>query len=167
MNFSGFLPWAKALVFSSGYLGMFLVNLLGSATVFIPIPIGILVFFFGALLNPWLVGLAASLGAALGELVGYFLGYAGGKIWEKSDSRFLNRARDWFNKGRGEFWLVVLFALSPLPDDFLGVLAGILSYGWKKYALGVFLGKLIMNLALAWAGFYGIHWLLNFFKLSF
>ena len=58
-----------------GYVGIFLVSLLGNATILLPAPSLVVVFAMGTALIPLLVGLAAGAGDALGELTGYAAGF--------------------------------------------------------------------------------------------
>ena len=60
-----------------GYPGIFVINLLGNATVALPAPSLAIVSVAGSVLNPYLVGLFAGAGSALGELTGYLAGYSG------------------------------------------------------------------------------------------
>jgi len=62
-----FITWSNEVVGAWGYLGIFLVSLVGNASIILPVPSFIIVFTFGAILNPWLVGLAGALGATIGE----------------------------------------------------------------------------------------------------
>ena len=48
-----------------GYLGVFLVSILGSVVILVPIPSLPVVFLMGMLLNPFLVGLMVGLGEPL------------------------------------------------------------------------------------------------------
>lgn len=160
-----FLTWGHSLIQTLGYLGLIAVNLVGSATIFFPLPIAALVFIFGSILNPWLVGLSAALGCTLGELTGYAFGKGSSKVLEKKYDRFLKVGGRWFEKGRG-FFCIFFFAATPFPYDVVGVLGGMFNYNIKKLILATFLGKCIMNLALAFGGFYGINWILNIFKFS-
>ena len=66
-----------------GYLGAFLISLVSSATILLPLPGFLVVFPLGAALNPILVGLAAAGGATIGEMTGYLLGFTGRGIVEK------------------------------------------------------------------------------------
>jgi membrane protein YqaA with SNARE-associated domain len=131
------------------------------------LPAVVPVFILGGILNPWLVGLSAALGATLGELVGYGLGKGGGILLEKRNKQLLEKGEKWFKKGGVyPFIFIVLFAVTPLPDDVVGILGGMFNYNIKKFLLASFIGKSIMALALAWGGFYGISWILNIFKLG-
>lgn len=166
MELPQFIIWAKEVIENFGYLGIFFINFIGCATIFLPLPVAPLVFIFGAVLNPLFVAIFAALGAALGELTGYGVGLGGEKVLEKKYDNLFEKGREWFKKDRG-FILIVLFAVTPLPDDITGILGGLFKYNLKKFLLASFLGKMIMNLALAFGGFYGIGWILNIFNISF
>lgn len=71
---------------SLGYLGVFLVAVLGNATVILPVPSMAITFGGGTFLNPILVGLVAGVGEPLGELTGYMAGYGGSAIIEDRSS---------------------------------------------------------------------------------
>jgi len=160
-----FLTWGHSLIQTLGYLGLVIVSLVGSATVFFPLPVAGLIFIFGGIFNPWLVGLFAAIGCTLGELTGYVIGKGGSKILEKKHEKFLKIGERWFKKNRG-FFCIFIFAATPLPCDIAGILGGMLNYNIKKFILASFLGKWIMNLTIAFGGFYGINWVLNVFKFS-
>ena len=66
-----------------GYLGVFLISLLGNATVILPVPSLAVVFAGGGVLNPLLVGLVAGVGEPLGELTGYLAGYGGSAVIDR------------------------------------------------------------------------------------
>ena len=76
---------------SYGYLGAFLISLLGNATILLPgivLPIlsglGVVFYQSAGLAGPIGVGLAGGVGAAIGEIVGYMAGYSGRGIVEKN-----------------------------------------------------------------------------------
>ena len=50
---------------SYGYLGIFLINLIGSATILIPTPALVATFVGGSIYNPLLVGILSGIGACL------------------------------------------------------------------------------------------------------
>ncbi len=158
----GFMEWSQDIAGTWGYIGIFLVNFIGAATVIFPVPAFLVVFLFGAILNPWLVGISAALGAALGELTGYAVGLGGKKVIEKKHGKWLKKANEWMVKYRA-FLIIVLFAATPLPDDVLGIFCGAIKYDLKKFLLASFTGKLIMNLSLAFGGYFGMQWVLSVF----
>lgn len=67
-----------------GYPGIFLISLLGSATVLVPLPGVIVTSAMGVIFNPFWVAIAAGFGAGLGELSGYLAGFSGQGVVEKT-----------------------------------------------------------------------------------
>jgi membrane protein YqaA with SNARE-associated domain len=157
-----FLDIFTSLMKTYGYFGLFLINLIGSSTIIFPLPSAAFVFAAGAFLNPILVGLSSGLGAAIGEFTGYALGLGGRKVIEKKYRKWIKKIEKLFQK-YGGFWIIILFAATPLPDDITGIVAGTLKYPLKKFFIASFIGKTILSLALAYGGFYGIGWVLQYF----
>ena len=149
------------LIENYGYFGLFLANMIASSTIIIPLPVSVAVFAAGAFLNPFLVGVSSALGAAIGEFVGYAIGAGGNKIIEKKWKKWIDKTEKLFDK-YGGFWIIILFAATPLPDDIVGIVGGTFRYPIKKFFIASFIGKLILNLALAYAGFYGARWVLQY-----
>ena len=144
-----------SLIEMYGYMGLFVVTFLGSATIFFVLPTDIFVFASAAFLNPFWIGIVGGLGKALGETVGYVLGLGSRKI---IDRKYKKEAKKWEKMFRihGGFFIIILFALTPLPDDIVGIVAGTLKYPFKKFLLASIIGKVTLTLILAYAGFYGI-----------
>jgi len=161
-----FLVFGYDLIEKLGLLGIFLVNLISTSTVFFPLPNYILVFTFGAIFNPWLVAFFSGLGAAIGELVSYGVGRGGGYVLKKKQEKYFLKGKEWFEKKKS-FLIILIFAATPLPFDAIGILSGALNYDLKKFFLAALLGKLIASLVLSLGGFYGIPWILNIFELVF
>lgn len=157
-----FLAWAEKISLSFGYLGIFLISFIASASIFLPVPAFILVFIFGGILNPFLIGIFAGAGCALGELSGYFLGRGGRKIIEKKYKKGLDKYKKLL-KPKIMFPVIILFAATPLPDDVVGIVCGMIKYDIKKFLISSFIGKLIMNTAIALGGYYSIQWVLRAF----
>lgn len=132
-----------------GYVGIFLVSLLGSATIILPAPSLVLVFAMGAALNPLLVGLAAGAGEALGELTGYAAGFAGQPVIENRQT--YKRLCAWMQRRGG----ITVFVLSAIPNPFFdlaGIAAGTLRYPLWRFLLFCWLGKTLKTTLVAWAG---------------
>jgi uncharacterized membrane protein YdjX (TVP38/TMEM64 family) len=147
-----------------GYLGAFLISLLSSATIILPIPGLALIFALGAAYDPFLVGLAAGAGSALGEITGYMAGYSG-QIVLKNNKTYLSMER-WM-KRRGS---VVIFVLAFVPNplfDLAGAAAGALRYPIWKFLLVCFLGKTPKSILVAFAGAWTLDWVLEFVKRYF
>jgi uncharacterized membrane protein YdjX (TVP38/TMEM64 family) len=147
-----------------GYLGAFLVALISSATIFLPIPGIALIFALGNVYNPVLVGLAAGAGSALGELTGYMAGVSGQLVFE--NSRHYERLERWMRR-RGS---LVIFLLSFVPNPFFdvaGAIAGALRFPVWKFLLVCFLGKTPRNMLIAFSGAYALDRVLEFFERYF
>jgi len=152
----------NALLKAYGYLGVFIVSLLGSSTVILPLPSFAIIFAAGVLLNPFLIGLIGGIGSSIGETTAYAVGFGGEKIIEKKWKKYLAKSEKLFEK-YGGFFIITVFAATPLPYDVIGILSGSLKYPFKKFFTATLIGKLIQSLILSYAGFYSINWILDVF----
>jgi membrane protein YqaA with SNARE-associated domain len=128
---------------------VFLISLVGNATIVLPAPSLALVFAMGSVLNPLLVGLVAGVGEALGELTGYAAGFAGRAVIE--DYQTYGRMVDWMERRGG----ITVFVLSAIPNPFFdlaGIAAGTLRYPVWKFLLFCWLGKTLKTTLVALAG---------------
>ncbi|MBI5290910.1 MAG: VTT domain-containing protein [Chloroflexi bacterium] len=146
-----------------GYPGIFVINLLGSATIFLPAPALAIVFAVAGIpaFNPFWLGIAAGLGATLGELSGYGAGFSGQAVVEKT------RLYDTLHSLTGRYGMITIFllAIQPLPlFDLAGVAAGTLRMPIPKFLTATLFGKLIKMWIVAYAGAYSIGWVAQFFK---
>jgi len=134
-----------------GYVGVFIANLIGSATIILPVPSFATTIAVGVFLNPVLTALASAVGSTLGELTGYYAGL-GGQDFVKSKDKRVKKIKAWINR----YGLWVIFILAAIPNPLFDI-AGIVSGAGKvpvwKYLLVVFSGKLIKFLILAYTGF--------------
>jgi membrane protein YqaA with SNARE-associated domain len=132
-----------------GYPGIFLVSLLGNATIILPAPSLALVFAMGSALPPILVGLSAGIGEALGELTGYAAGFGGRGVIENQE--MYNRLTAWMQRRGG----ITIFLLSTIPNPFFdlaGIAAGTLRYPLWRFMFFCWLGKTLKTTMVAWAG---------------
>jgi len=134
-----------------GYLGAFLICLVTTTTVILPVPGTVVLFSLGATFNPLLVGLAGGVGGGIGELTAYLAGYTGRGIWK--DNRSYENAVGWLRKWGSVF--VFVFAATPLPIDLVGIIAGNLHFPVWKFFIACWLGKTVQYLAMAYVGFWG------------
>ena len=136
-----------------GYPGVFLISLLGNATVIFPVPSLMAVFAGGGFFNPVIVGLVAGVGEALGELTGYMAGYGGQAV--VGDREIYDRLEGWMRRNG----VATIFALSLIPNPFFdlaGIAAGVLRFPLGAFLLSCWLGKTIKTLCVAFAGAYSI-----------
>ena len=143
----GRTPDIVAELKSYGYLGAFLVSLIGNASVLLPgivLPIltglGIVLFPAAGIVALIMVGLAGGAGAALGEVVGYMAGYSGRGIIEnrKLYKKLVNWVRRW------GLLAIFIFTLVPLFFDLVGLAAGALRFPLWKFILICWLGRTIL-----------------------
>jgi membrane protein YqaA with SNARE-associated domain len=132
-----------------GYPGVFLISLLGNATLILPAPSFAVVFAVGGALNPLGVGIAAGLGAALGEMTGYLAGIGGRAVIE--DRPLYHRLADWMRRAG----MLVIFLLAVIPNpafDVGGMMAGALGMPVWRFLLAGWAGKSIRFALLALSG---------------
>jgi membrane protein DedA with SNARE-associated domain len=145
---------------SWGYAGVFLINLVGSASILLPSPAVASVFGGGALLDDLLgvpafiwVGLIAGLGEALGEFSGYAAGYGGRIVFENRPE--YERIHRWMER----HGMLSMFLLSIFPNplfDLAGVAAGAVRMPIRSFFLAVLSGKVIKDTYLAAIGGLGV-----------
>lgn len=132
-----------------GYPGVFLVSLIGNATIILPAPSYAIVFAVGGALNPLAVGIVAGLGAALGEMTGYLAGVGGRAVIE--DRALYRRFETWIHKGG----ILVIFLLALIPNpafDIGGMIAGALKMPVWHFLAAAWAGKSIRFALLALSG---------------
>ncbi|MBI3984958.1 MAG: VTT domain-containing protein [Candidatus Levybacteria bacterium] len=136
-----------------GLVGLFIINLVSSATFFVSGPAFLTVIAGGSVYNPLLVAFIASLGASIGDLVSFALGHSGRHV----ALRRLEK-HPWFVfiekvfKKHG-FWIIFLFALIPNPlFDAIGLIAGVFRLNWKIFFVLILLGRFTRFIILALIG---------------
>ena len=156
-----FIPLNPDELKAYGYGGVFIITLLGAATLFIPGPTMVATFVVGSLLNPVLVALVAGLGSAIGETTGYAAGYASlGLVTPKE------RKDTWYQRifrWMGSHPFLTIFLLDAIPNllgDIAGLIAGRNKYPYLKFLLASFLGKTIRFGLSAYLGFGFGHFIL-------
>jgi membrane protein YqaA with SNARE-associated domain len=133
-----FFPIDWESVGAWGYVGIFFVTFIATASFILPIPYLLIVARAGMYLNPTTLTLVAGLAGALGELTGYAVGVSGRELIAKGK---------WYDKANYlmehyGFWCVAFFAFIPNPFfDAIGFAAGVMRYSIWKFVLATFLGK--------------------------
>jgi len=132
-----------------GYFGIFLLSIIGNATIILPLPSILTAYLGGGIFNPFLVGVIAALGATIGELTGYLAGYGGRTIIE--DPKKLEKIENWMKK----YGLWTIFVLAVIPNplfDLAGIASGMLKVPVWKYFLVTWAGKTIKFLGFSYLG---------------
>jgi len=148
-----------------GYLGAFLISILGGATIIVPVPMLAVVFALGRVMeHTWLVGFANGLGETIGALTIYMTGYGGGSAFYYSTHGKLHDAYErliGLMERRGS---LTLFLLAAVLNPFFypaALAAGALRFGLKRYLLICSAGKIIKGMTVAYAGYWGLRELLR------
>lgn len=161
---AGFQAWATEIIGAWGYLGIFIVSIIGNASIILPLPTVIFVFTFASVLNPLALGIIAGIGSAIGELTAYYAGRGGRKVLEQKYKSWFAMTKKWVKK-RGMFIIIIVFAATPLPADVVGLFAGMVRYDVKKFFIANAIGKTIKMTAVALAGYYSLGFFLRLFGL--
>ncbi len=132
-----------------GYIGVFVITLVASGALVVPVPYLGVIIVAGMFLNPVLVALTAGVASALGELTGYFLGKSGRAVLPR------NRYVQAMERGMQRFGAPVIFVAAAVPNPFFdvaGILAGVTKLPVWLYILATFSGKTLRFLILAILG---------------
>ncbi|WP_043097221.1 VTT domain-containing protein [Kallotenue papyrolyticum] len=136
-----------------GYLGVFVLTLLSSATILIPSAAlgAALKFGAAATLNPVLVGLLAGLAAGVGESTGYLAGRSGAQLAQMEQRAGYRQIAAWVR--RFGVWPVLALAAVPLPlIDLAGLAAGALGMPFWRFLSACTLGKVVRFVPVALLG---------------
>ena len=159
---SDLIEFLLSLVERYGYLGAFLGSVLGNITVALPTPYAFLITALGSNLNPLILGFVSGLGATIGEISSYLLGRASRRALNSEQLTKLQLVRRLVE--RYGFLTIILFAVTPLPDDVLLVSLGMIDYDLKNLVVSVWIGKTVLATLLAYAGFYGIEFFSSLYE---
>ena len=148
-----------------GYLGAFVISILGGATILIPVPMLAVVFALGGVMKyTWLVGIAAGLGETLGALTIYMTGHGGGIALANSRHGKVQATYERLMGLMERRGSITLFLLSAVINPFFypaALAAGATKFGIKKYFIICFVGKTIKGMTVVYVGFWGIGSLLR------
>jgi membrane protein YqaA with SNARE-associated domain len=143
-----------------GYVGAFVISILGGATIIIPVPMLAVVFALGKVMEyTWLVGISAALGELVGALTIYMTGHGAGRAISSSKHGKIQSAYEkmlGIMERRGP---LTLFIVASVINPFFypaALAAGALRFGLKKYIFIVLAGKLIKCMTVVYAGYFGL-----------
>ena len=132
-----------------GYIGLFVIAAVSSASVLFPVPGLSLAFVTAGALNPFAVGLAVGTGAACGELVGYLAGVGGHGLI--ADNSAYQRVSGYMK--RYGMWAVFGLAVIPNPFfDIVGIMSGVLRIPVWRFFAACWAGNVIKATVVAFAG---------------
>jgi len=143
-----------------GYVGAFVISILGGATIIVPVPMLAVVFALGRVMEyTWLVGISAALGELIGALTIYMTGHGAGRAINNSKHGRIQSAYERLLGLMERRGLLVLFIVASVVNPFFypaALAAGALRFGLKKYIFIVLAGKLIKCMTVVYAGYFGL-----------
>jgi membrane protein DedA with SNARE-associated domain len=156
-----------------GYIGAFIISILGGATIIIPVPMLAVVFALGgAMDDPWqvaLLGMAAAIGEVIGGLTIYMTGHGAGQAISTNKNSRLQKAYErmlGFIRRRGAIALfLVTFIVNPFfyPAAFA---CGALRMEMKRFIPVVIAGKIIKCMTIVYAGYFGLKGIFRAFGIQ-
>tara|TARA_B100000029_G_scaffold454396_1_gene480880 strand:+ start:414 stop:899 length:486 start_codon:yes stop_codon:yes gene_type:complete len=148
-----------------GYIGVFILSLVGSASVLIPVPGTAAICLGPGVLNlaPIIVAIIGSIAEVIGESSGYIIGYSGKGFIDKS--RFYSGIQKKMQSNGSLFIFLMCCIPNPL-FDLVGIAAGSLNFPFRKFILSVWLGKLVKGITITYTCFYGFDWAIGLFGES-
>lgn len=135
-----------------GLVGLFIINFLGSATIFLPTPAILSVAVAAIVFNPIIVALVAAVASSLGEAIAFIFGYSSMQMFDSRKHENIFRITKALVHWKGGI-LIPVFALIPNPFfDGLGILAGMSGFPIKNFLLFTFFGRFVRNIGIVYLG---------------
>jgi len=153
------------LVERFGYIGVFVFAVIGSASMFIPVPGAAAGITLGLLLTPIpyvplpqpvVVGIIVAAGSAIGELTGYSTGVGGRGVIGNSRVGHILVA---LMRRHGT---LTVFCVAAVPNPFIdvgGIAAGVAGMTMRRFMTVMFIGKCVNYITIAYIASSGISWL--------
>ncbi len=154
LGFILFLPVFFQVRFHSlrsfGLVGVFFINLFGSATIFLPAPGLLSVGISATQSDPLLVAIIGALGASIGEGTTFLFGYTSNKLLDLEKHKFIKKfKKNVFDKYGNAVILFFAFTPNPLFDG-IGMIAGLSKFPVKKFLILTFIGRLLRYIVIAY-----------------
>jgi len=133
-----------------GYLGVFGISLLSSATILLPAPGWAIVIAMSTVLNPYLLGIAAGLGSGIGEITGYLAGDGAARVVMKN-KRDYKKYKELIRK----YDVPAVFFLAFIPNplfDIAGIAAGSAGIPLVRFLIATIAGRILRYVILAYLG---------------
>jgi membrane protein YqaA with SNARE-associated domain len=144
------------LIANYSYFGLFIVQVISSASILIPVPGYIAILVAGARLNPLGIAISSGLGSAVGEFTGYMLGVGGMKVAGDKFEQVstykseIEAATKIFLQYQSS--AIFIFAATALPFDLAGILCGTLGIDPSTFFVATLAGKTTKFLLIAYTG---------------
>jgi membrane protein YqaA with SNARE-associated domain len=145
------------LLFSLGVVGLFLVSIVDSSFVPLPVP-GVtdimLVLYAAQHQDPWLLLLAATAGSAIGGWASYKVGQSGGMafIEKRTPRRVFRRVTRWMESHATLAVAVPAILPPPMPLSPFVLAAGALRMSLRKFMIAFTTSRLLRHAIAIWLG---------------
>ncbi len=146
-----------------GLLGLFVLSVVGNATVLIPAPAFVVACAAAPIYGVLATGLVAGVGSAVGEMTGYMAGYGGTAVLPQG--KLYQRMHDLMER----FGPFMIFAMALFPNpifDVGGLVAGVLKMHPLAFFLATAAGKAMRLTLVALACNGGLPLLMQFIDLQ-
>ena len=145
-----------------GYLGVFVLSLVGSASILVPIPGTAAICVGPGLLDllPFAVAFIGSVAEVIGETSSYIIGYGSRGLAEPN--RFYKRIEFWMQR-KGSLFIFLMCCIPNPLFDIVGIAAGTLKFPIRRFLISVWVGKLVKGLLISYSCFYGFDLAIEFF----
>ncbi len=143
-----------------GYLGAFLISLIGSSTVILPLPTWTVILGMATQLDPIILGVVTGLGSAIGESTGYFAGLSGRRIVYKDKDGIITRHKRMLHTYGPLAIVFVAFVPNPV-FDLAGIAAGAVKMPYWKFFIACFIGKTLRFILLMYTTAHVYSWLID------
>lgn len=146
-----------------GLLGLFVLSVVGNATVLMPAPAFVVACAAAPIYGVLATGLVAGVGSAVGEMTGYMAGYGGTAVLPQG--KLYQRTHNLMER----FGPLMIFALALFPNpifDVGGLIAGVLKMHPFAFFLATAAGKAMRLVLVALACNGGLPLLMQFIDLQ-
>lgn len=143
-----------------GLVGLFVLSVVGNATVLIPAPVFVVACAAAPIYGVLATGLVAGMGSAVGEMTGYMAGYGGTAVLPQG--RVYQRLHNLMER----FGPLVIFLMALVPNpmfDVGGLIAGVLKMHPLAFLVATAAGKSLRLILVALACNGGLPFLTQFF----
>lgn len=157
------------------YLGVGIISIFGNFVMFIPILYAVVLMFvavlFESVYDVFLLGIAAGIGASIGQIASWFVGRATKNLVDDRLDKQIKRGKRWVDRGLAPL-MIFIFAATPLPDEVLLIVIGLIGYSLGKTLFYCFIGKIVLTMGVSFvANFisrtnFGEWFLLTFFNVT-
>jgi len=141
--------WLIQIVVEHGYLGAFIVSVLGNLIPFIPIPYLVAIFYMAAYLpvEPVILGIISGIGGTIGKVIVYIFSFGSGKLIGEEKEYRIARLRQLLDKYGA--LAVFVFTITPSPDDIVIIPLGLIRYSFFKFLIACLAGKIALSMFIA------------------